>query len=861
MLKTVLFQTHWFLGITAGLVLMVVGFTGGMLSFEDDIIRWLSPGVVTVEPAPDGPLAPSELAARIASAEPEKTVSALTLSADPGDSARVTFAPPPGEGRRRGETRYVDPYTGALLGDPRGEDFFHTVTELHRWLLSGDVGKQIVGASTIALVFFALSGLYLRWPRRALSLRAWLQLDLRHRGRSLLWELHSIVGTWVLIPYLLMALTGLYWSYDWYRDGLFALAGVERPAFGGRPGGAPPAERPGEGGETPAPESGIGMDEAWAIFVRESRGFSSATLQLAEGPGQPFRIRYLDADPPHEQASNTLVLQGADGAVMSHERYAEKPLNERLMGSMLPLHSGSYFGVGGVIVLMVASLLMPLFALSGWLLYLGRRKHKAEARAAARALTATEPAATTPRIAGDPVLIFFASQTGNAERLAWQSAAMLRAAGRPAEVQPLGRMDPGGLAEVKCALFVASTFGDGEAPDGARPFMRAIAERPVSLTGLSYGLLALGNRNYEQFCSFGHALDSWLRRQGAEPLFDRVDVDRGDDGALRHWQHHLSLFGEPVAVPDWHPPAYRSWRLTQRRLMNAGSAGWPCHHLELVPADYEGLDWQAGDIAEVGPRHAPEAVAAFLAATGLDGDAEVESPVGKGRFADSLACCLLPETDEVAGATEAEVAAGLVRLPHREYSVASLPADRAVHLLVRQMHGPDGLPALGSGWLTLHAPLDGEIDMRLRSNPGFHPPEDDRPMILVGNGTGIAGLRAHIKARARAGRHRNWLVFGERNAATDAFYGEEIEAWRAAGLLDRVDLVFSRDQATKIYVQDRLRAHADDVRSWVAGGAAIYVCGSLKGMAPRVEAALTEILGRATVERLAATGCYRRDVY
>ncbi len=92
------------------------------------------------------------------------------------------------------------------------------------------VGKQLVGASTLLCVMLALSGLYLRWPRRITNWRSWLTFDPALKGRSFLWHLHAVIGTWVLVVFLLMSLTGLYWSYDWYRNGLYAMAGVERPA-------------------------------------------------------------------------------------------------------------------------------------------------------------------------------------------------------------------------------------------------------------------------------------------------------------------------------------------------------------------------------------------------------------------------------------------------------------------------------------------------------------------------------------------------------------------------------------------------------------------------------------------------------
>jgi sulfite reductase (NADPH) flavoprotein alpha-component len=134
-------------------------------------------------------------------------------------------------------------------------------------------------------------------------------------------------------------------------------------------------------------------------------------------------------------------------------------------------------------------------------------------------------------------------------------------------------------------------------------------------------------------------------------------------------------------------------------------------------------------------------------------------------------------------------------------------------------------------------------------------------MILVGNGTGIAGLRAHLKQRIAAGARRNWLLFGERNAERDFFYGDEIRQWQAQGWLERVDLAFSRDQAERIYVQHKLQENAELLRRWLDDGACLFVCGSLDGMAPGVDSVLRQAIGDDAVENLLIEGRYRRDVY
>jgi sulfite reductase (NADPH) flavoprotein alpha-component len=256
-------------------------------------------------------------------------------------------------------------------------------------------------------------------------------------------------------------------------------------------------------------------------------------------------------------------------------------------------------------------------------------------------------------------------------------------------------------------------------------------------------------------------------------------------------------------------------------------------------------------------------VAAFLASTSLDGAQPVgpDSNGARATLAEALARSHLPAAEAVAGLDARAVAQALQPLPHREYSIASLPAEGTIDLLVRQMARPDGSPGLGSGWLCAHAAPGDGIAVRIRANPNFHAPDPARPLILVGNGTGIAGLRAHLKARVAAGARRNWLLFGERNADRDWFHRDEILAWQAEGYIERLDLAFSRDGGPARYVQDALRANAAALEDWIDDGAAILVCGSLQGMAPGVDAVLRDVLGAAQLETLRDDGRYRRDVY
>ena len=456
--------------------------------------------------------------------------------------------------------------------------------------------------------------------------------------------------------------------------------------------------------------------------------------------------------------------------------------------------------------------------------------------------------------------VAYASQTGFALELAQRTVESLRDAGHDAALRDIAKVQSSELQRGNW-LFVVSTTGEGDPPDHALAFAGRTLGSPDALGNAHYAVLALGDRSYANYCAFGHQLDVWLRSNGARPLFDLVEVDNADPAALRHWQHHLGVLSGHTGQPDWDRPQYQRWTLSTRQLLNPGSAGGPVFHLRLTPPASAEAQWQAGDIAEIGPRNPSAMVERFLAARALDADATVQFQRERMPLREALARARLRAEDASPGDTADTLAAHLQPLPHREYSISSVPADGSLDLLVRLMQREDGSPGIGSGWLCEYAVAGDAIELRIRSNPNFHAPPASTPMILIGNGTGLAGLRAHLKARIAQGASRNWLLFGERSQAHDGFHADELAHWLREGQLTHLDRVFSRDGGTHRYVQDALRAHAERLHAWMDDGAAIYVCGSLDGMAPGVDAVLVELLGQARVDTLLEAGRYRRDVY
>ncbi|MBL8320665.1 MAG: sulfite reductase flavoprotein subunit alpha, partial [Acinetobacter sp.] len=661
-----------------------------------------------------------------------------------------------------------------------------------------------------------------------------------------------------------------------WRDGMFKVMGVERaqpemqakaqgkggPAAEGNkpsPAGAAPAEQgqnkaEGRGSKGLSPEQvSAALTQTWTGFnAQVGREYSSITLNIPKKANGEMEVSFVDAEPQHERARNKAAYDYQAGAITKLELYEDQKLNEKIMSSMLPVHRGSFFGPVYQFFAMLASLIMPLFFVTGWMLYLKRRKQKRLTQLARSHLTDA-----APDLNAKPWLIAYASQTGVSEQLAWRTAASLQEARQPAAVKAVQQLTAEDLKNAPQILFIASTYGTGEAPDLASAFEKKLMTQALDLSHLRYAVLALGSQEYpETYCSFGRRIDAWLSRNGAVQLFQTIEVDNGDAAAIQAWNAALAKATKLELQAMTLEKTFDAWTLTARRLLNPDSLGAPAFNLELKP-NHEAL-WQAGDIAEIQPGNSAERIQAFLQQHAVAANTPVDAA------AQSIAEMLWDRdlTVEVEPfANMRHLLEQLPALPAREYSIASIPQQQLLRLVVRQQADAQGQLGLGSGWLGQHAALNSAIALRIRTNPSFHLIDDNRPIICIGNGTGIAGLMSLLSARIRADYTDNWLIFGERQREHDFFFQSTIKAWQTTGMLKRLDLAFSRDQAEKIYVHHKLREQAAELKAWIEKGAVIYVCGSIRGMASDVDLALTDILGAESVEQLKQDGRYRRDVY
>jgi sulfite reductase (NADPH) flavoprotein alpha-component len=500
--------------------------------------------------------------------------------------------------------------------------------------------------------------------------------------------------------------------------------------------------------------------------------------------------------------------------------------------------------------------------------------------------------AEAPRPSLGTLLFLWGSQTGGSESLAKKFAK--DAAGRGFEAKAIGldASSPADLPENSRVCIITSTYGDGDMPDNAQSFWDALnADSAPRLENLSFSILALGDRNYTQFCRAGVLFDERLAALGAKRVLPRVDCDVDEEVKGHQWFADLLGILAPDAAASTNGAMHEEKssahgktnpfpaKLKTNRLLTSEGSAKETRHFEII-LDGSGLEYEAGDALGVIPSNCPDFVSEILTAAGLDGSEAVTLKDGSStsvrealvsKFDLSPFIAKLPET-----IAAAELVSPLRPLQHRLYSISSSPKAHPgeVHLTVGIVrYELDGKPRKGVCSTFLADRADGSVPVFIHKSPGFRlPSEVNKPVIMIGPGTGIAPFRAFLEERrATAPDSRNWLFFGDQRVATDFLYQNELEQMFSEGVLTHLDTAFSRDQEKKIYVQDRMLEKSAQVWAWLAEGAHIYVCGDAKRMAKDVDAALHQIIreqgnlseedAKVFVSRLKSEKRYQRDVY
>lgn len=395
-------QLHLWISIPFGLLVTLICFSGAMLVFEQELTEAAYPDLYRVTPPKDKAVMPvNTLVARVAATLPDSIeVTGVTVSDDPAQAYKVSLSKP------RRAAVMVDPYTGRVLGRAERPAFFAKMFGLHRWLLDSpqkgqpSVGKTVIGVTTIAFVLILLSGIVIWWPRTVRGLKESLKIPVKRGMRRFWYGLHVAGGMYALVFLLAMGLTGLTWSFGWYRTGFYALFGASEPTMQGaqdtkpkgehdtpqhkgdrRPQGKSKAKgRDGLSteGHTVDKKSGRADFTQWQKVLNELKhrhpGFKQITIQ--DGKANVTTGTYGNT-----RGSDRYEYDIKTGTITAVMPYAEGKSSQKLRGWIFSVHTGSFGGMTTRIIAFLVALLGASLPLTGYYLWLKRTVLRSKRRA------------------------------------------------------------------------------------------------------------------------------------------------------------------------------------------------------------------------------------------------------------------------------------------------------------------------------------------------------------------------------------------------------------------------------------------------------------------------------------------------
>ncbi|AQW94570.1 sulfite reductase [Elizabethkingia anophelis] len=524
------------------------------------------------------------------------------------------------------------------------------------------------------------------------------------------------------------------------------------------------------------------------------------------------------------------------------------------------------------------------------------------------------PQLTTHTTAVKKITLVYGTETGNSKKLATELAGVAKKKGIQVKLGDLSQYKPKDLAKEEYLFVVISTQGEGEPPILAKKFYDYIHENELNLSNIKFGVLALGDSTYPQFCKTGEDVDTRFEVLGAERVIPlkRCDIDYEEDA--HRWLDHIfevvqnKEAGTSQATPTKASSGRKKYQGKVSAIINLNdiTSDKETYHIEIETE--EPIAYRPGDALGVIPFNPKSVVEEIIGLTGIDPGKQIQTTRVTTSAEELLHQHLnisyllkttvaqyaqitgqdIPETRlslldllriyPVKNAEEFEdiIKVLTVQAP-RLYSVSSSPeahGDSEIHITVAKSEffiNDKKQNGLCSGFLS-EFEEDGTVEFYIQEAKHFKLPETAKDVIMIGPGTGIAPFRSFLWERDATGAEgRNWLFFGDRNFVSDFLYQSEFQDFLKTGALTNLDLAFSRDTAEKVYVQHRLQQKSSEVFQWLEGGASVYVCGAKEPMSKDVEETLLHIIqhegkrnedeAKNYLEELELSGRYAKDVY
>jgi uncharacterized iron-regulated membrane protein len=376
--RKALFWSHLTVGVIAGLVILIMSVTGVLLTYERQIAYWADTRNYQITPpSPEATrLSVDALLAKTREAQPGAAITTVTMRSGASEPVAIGLAGAPSAGPGGGRTIYIDPYTGAVLGEgAKGiRDFFHVMTDWHRWLgahgASRNTARAITGASNLGFLFIVASGIYLWWPRKRnwpqFRNILWFKRRLPGKARDFNW--HNVIGFWLFVPLFIVVLSAVVISYQWAGNLVYRVVGENPPAQRGPGPGFGPGQAPGNagpqraGGErrnaAPTSEAPLleNLDGSWARASQYVPGWRSVSLRMPNSPDAPlmFTIDHGDGGQPQKRAQ--LTLDRKTGEVTRWEPFSSSTPGRRLRTILRFAHTGEVAGFVGQTIAGLASL-------------------------------------------------------------------------------------------------------------------------------------------------------------------------------------------------------------------------------------------------------------------------------------------------------------------------------------------------------------------------------------------------------------------------------------------------------------------------------------------------------------------------